>query len=44
MAMPVSRAASHLIQEIVLISAGVVPKCNGRMVGGLFKNISEKQK
>jgi len=32
------------IQEIVLISAGVVSKCNGRMVGGLFKNISKKQK
>jgi hypothetical protein len=44
MAMPVSRATLHLIREIVLISAGVASKCNGRMVGGLFKNIFEKQK
>jgi hypothetical protein len=44
MAMPMSEATSHLIREIVLSSAGVASKCNGRMVGGLFKNISEKQK
>jgi hypothetical protein len=42
MAMPVSRATLHLIREIVLIC--VASKCNGRMVGGLFKNIFEKQK
>jgi hypothetical protein len=32
------------VYKKLLISAGVVSKCNGRMVGGLFKNISEKQK
>jgi hypothetical protein len=45
MAMPVSRPTSHLIQEIVLISAGVVSKCDRRMVGELFKkDFAEQQK
>jgi hypothetical protein len=44
MAMPVWRAASHLIQQIVLISVGVVSKCNGRMVGGLFKKYFQTAK
>jgi len=44
MAMQVSRATSHLIQEIVLISAGVVSKCDRRMVGELFKKILPNSK
>jgi hypothetical protein len=45
MAMPrVGGATSHLIRGIGLFSAGVVSKCNWRMIGGLFKNISEKEK
>jgi len=44
MAMPVSRATSHLIQEIVLISAGVVSKCDRRMVGGFLQKYFRKAK
>jgi len=32
------------IQEIVSISAGVVSKCNGRVVGGLFQKYFQKAK
>jgi hypothetical protein len=37
-------ATSHLIRGIGLNCAGVGLKCNGRMVGGLFKNIPKSKK